>query len=142
MSPNPLLRPGRFSNLTQVVAGGSSAESNLFWALVYVPRGQLHSTAGATPSSMYEPNLELRRHRPYSRSYQDLLSYLSQPHSTKVISVIQLHFLLVVKFFAITHSSNDPLELAGCGHLYHSSPPPWVATSGLAPLRRSGLTLL
>ena len=33
-------------NLTQVVAG-SSAESNLFWALVYVLRGQLqgHSTS-------------------------------------------------------------------------------------------------
>ena len=46
MSPNPLLRPGQFSNLTQVVAG-SSAESNLFWALVYVPQGQLqgHSTS-------------------------------------------------------------------------------------------------
>ena len=61
MSPNPLLRPGRFSNLTQVVAGGSSAESNLFWALVYVPQGTTAgalniATAGATPSSMYEPN--------------------------------------------------------------------------------------
>ena len=34
-------------NLTQVVAGGSSAESNLFWALVYVPQGQRqeHSTS-------------------------------------------------------------------------------------------------
>ena len=39
MSPNPLLRPG------QVVTGGSGgAESNLFWALVYVPQG---TTAGA-----------------------------------------------------------------------------------------------
>ena len=48
-------------NLTQVVAGGSSAESNLFWALVYVPQGTTAgslniATAGATPSSMYEPN--------------------------------------------------------------------------------------
>ena len=39
MSPNPFLRPG------QVVTGGSGgAESNLFWALVYVPQG---TTAGA-----------------------------------------------------------------------------------------------
>ena len=42
-------------------AGGSSAESNLFWALVYVPQGTTAgslniATAGATPSSMYEPN--------------------------------------------------------------------------------------
>ena len=105
-------------NLTQVVAGGSSAESNLFWALVYVPQGTTAgalniATAGAGGSSA-ESNLfwalvyvpqgttagalniatagnsrqhvrtqpvchELRRHRPYSRSYQDLLSYLSQP---------------------------------------------------------------
>ena len=48
-------------NLTQVVAGGSSAESNLFWALVYVPQGTTAgalniATAGATPGSMYEPN--------------------------------------------------------------------------------------
>ena len=48
-------------NLTQVVAGGSSAESNLFWALVYVPQGTTAgalniATAGATPSSMYGPN--------------------------------------------------------------------------------------
>ena len=49
-------------NLTQVVAGGSGgAESNLFWALVYVPQGTTagHSTSqlrGATPSSMYRPN--------------------------------------------------------------------------------------
>ena len=48
-------------NLTQVVAGGSSAESNLFWALVYVPQGTRAgalniATAGADPSSMYEPN--------------------------------------------------------------------------------------
>ena len=31
-------------NLTQVVAGGSSAESSLFWALVYVPRTAASST--------------------------------------------------------------------------------------------------
>ena len=49
-------------NLTQVVTGGSGgAESNLFWALVYVPQGTTAgalnvATAGATPSSMYEPN--------------------------------------------------------------------------------------
>ena len=74
-------------NLTQVVAGGSSAESNLFWALVYVPQG---TTAGVTQhrncrgSSKQHVRTqpvchELRRHRPYSRSYQDLLSYISQP---------------------------------------------------------------
>ena len=46
----------------QVVTGGSGgAESNLFWALVYVPQGTTAgalnvATAGATPSSMYEPN--------------------------------------------------------------------------------------
>ena len=50
-------------NLTQVTATGSSggAESNLFWALVYVPQGTTAgalniATSGATPSSMYEPN--------------------------------------------------------------------------------------
>ena len=115
MSPNPLLRPG------QVVTGGSGgAESNLFWALVYVPQG---TTAGALNVATAggdgrerrrrkQPLLgarvcpsrdncrgtqrrnsrrnskqhvrtqpvchELRRHRPYSRSYQDLLSYLSR----------------------------------------------------------------
>ena len=74
-------------NLTQVVAGGSSAESNLFWALVYVPQGTTAgalniATAGATPGRHVRTQPvchELRRHRPYSRSYQDLLSYLSQP---------------------------------------------------------------
>ena len=46
----------------QVVTGGSGgAESSLFWALVYVPQGTTAgalnvATAGATPSSMYEPN--------------------------------------------------------------------------------------
>ena len=67
-------------NLTQVVAGGSSAESNLFWALVYVPQGTTAgslniATAGATPSSMYEPNqfvMNCGVIDPYSRSYQDL----------------------------------------------------------------------
>ena len=61
-------------NLTQVTATGVSggAESNLFWALVYVPQGTTAgalnvATAGATQAG------------PYSRSYQDLLSYLSQP---------------------------------------------------------------
>ena len=75
-------------NLTQVVTGGSGgAESNLFWALVYVPQG---TTAGSTQRRNSRRNSkqhvrtqpvchELRRHRPYSRSYQDLLSYLSQP---------------------------------------------------------------
>ena len=76
-------------NLTQVTATGSSggAESNLFWALVYVPQG---TTAGSTQHRNSRRNSkqhvrtqpvchELRRHRPYSRSYQDLLSYLSQP---------------------------------------------------------------
>ena len=64
MSPNPLLRPGQ---CTKACAhwlwcmGGSSAESNLFWALVYVPQGTTAgalniATAGATPGSMYEPN--------------------------------------------------------------------------------------
>ena len=63
-------------NLTQVVAGGSSAESNLFWALVYVPQG---TTAGSLNIATAGVCHELRRHRPYSRSYQDLLSYISQP---------------------------------------------------------------
>ena len=41
-------------NLTQVVAGGSSAESNLFWALVYVPQG---TTAGSTQHRNCRGNL-------------------------------------------------------------------------------------
>ena len=46
-------------NLTQIAT--SNAESNLFWALVYVPQGTTAgalniATAGATPGSMYEPN--------------------------------------------------------------------------------------
>ena len=72
-------------NLTQVVAG-SSAESNLFWALVYVPQGTTAgslniATAGAPKQHVRTQPVchELRRHRPYSRSYQDLLSYISQP---------------------------------------------------------------
>ena len=46
-------------NLTQVVAGGSSAESNLFWALVYVPQGTkagaLNIAAGATQAACTNP---------------------------------------------------------------------------------------
>ena len=47
-------------NLTQVVAGGSSAESNLFWALVYVPQGTTAgslniATAGATQAACTNP---------------------------------------------------------------------------------------
>ena len=47
-------------NLTQVVAGGSSAESNLFWALVYVPQGTKAgalnvATAGATQAACTGP---------------------------------------------------------------------------------------
>ena len=46
-------------NLTQIAT--APAESNLFWALVYVPQGTTAgalniATAGATPGSMYEPN--------------------------------------------------------------------------------------
>ena len=45
-------------NLTQIAT--TNAESNLFWALVYVPgdngRALNIATAGATPGSMYEPN--------------------------------------------------------------------------------------
>ena len=74
-------------NLTQVVAGGSSAESNLFWALVYVPSGdncrvtQHRNCRGNSKQHVRTQPVchELRRHRPYSRSYQDLLSYISQP---------------------------------------------------------------
>ena len=114
MSPNPLLRPG------QVVTGGSGgAESNLFWALVYVPQGTTAgalnvataggdgrerrresnlfwalvyvpqgTTAGGTQrrnsrrnsSSMYEPNQFVMNCGVIDpTSYQDLLSYLSQP---------------------------------------------------------------
>ena len=53
---------GHSTSQQQVVTGGSGgAESNLFWALVYVPQGTTAgalnvATAGATPSSMYEPN--------------------------------------------------------------------------------------
>ena len=48
-------------NLTQVVAGGSGgAESNLFWALVYVPQGTTAgalniATAGATQAACTNP---------------------------------------------------------------------------------------
>ena len=93
-------------NLTQVVAGGSSAESNLFWALVYVPQGTTAgslniATAGATPSSMYEPNQfvmncgvidptagPIRIYSPISRNLTQVVaggssaesnSYISQP---------------------------------------------------------------
>ena len=46
-------------SLTQIAT--SNAESNLFWALVYVPQGTTAgalniATAGATPGSMYRPN--------------------------------------------------------------------------------------
>ena len=76
-------------NLTQVVSGGSNAESNLFWALVYVPQGTTAgalniATAGATPGSMYEPNQfvmncgvvdpsagPIRMHSPISRNLND-----------------------------------------------------------------------
>ena len=72
-------------NLTQIAT--SNAESNLFWALVYVPQG---TTAGGTQHRNGRSNSrqhvrtqpvchELRRGRPFSRSHQDVLSYLSQP---------------------------------------------------------------
>ena len=72
-------------NLTQVVAG-SSAESNLFSARV-CPSGdncrvtQHRNCRGNSKQHVRTQPVchELRRHRPYSRSYQDLLSYISQP---------------------------------------------------------------
>ena len=75
-------------NLTQVTAAGSSggAESNLFWALVYVLKDNCRGTQHRNSRRNSKQHVrtqpvchELRRHRPYSRSYQDLLSYLSQP---------------------------------------------------------------
>ena len=67
-------------NLTQIAA--TNAESNLFWALVYVPQG---TTAGSTQHRNIGSNSrqhvrtqpvchELRRGRPFSRSHQDVLS--------------------------------------------------------------------
>ena len=76
-------------NLTQVTATGSSggAESNLFLGARVCPsrdncRGTQHrnSRRNSKQHVRTQPVChELRRHRPYSRSYQDLLSYLSQP---------------------------------------------------------------
>ena len=65
-------------NLTQVVTGGSGgAESNLFWRSCMSLRGQLqgHSTSQLQGQPKQHVRTqpvchELRRHRPYSRSYQ------------------------------------------------------------------------
>ena len=97
-------------NLTQVVAGGSSAESNLFWALVYVPQGDNCrvtniATAGATPSSMYEPNQfvmncgvidptagPIRIYSPISRNLNDgdKISLLIRPTLDGVATIVSL----------------------------------------------------
>ena len=97
-------------NLTQVVAGGSSAESNLFWALVYVPQGTTAgslniATAGATPSSMYEPNQfvmncgvidptagPIRIYSPISRNLNDgdKISLLIRPTLDGVATIVSL----------------------------------------------------
>ena len=57
-------------NLTQVVAGGSSAESNLFWALVYVPQG---TTAGSTQHRNCRGNPDAGGGRWIKRRKQPLL---------------------------------------------------------------------
>ena len=98
-------------NLTQVVAGGSGgAESNLFWALVYVPQG---TTAGSTQhrncrgnsSSMYEPNQfvmncgvidptagPIRIYSPISRNLNDgdKISLLIRPTLDGAATIISL----------------------------------------------------
>ena len=74
-------------NLTQVVAGGSSAESNPSGRSRVCPSGdncrvtQHRNCRGNSKQHVRTQPVchELRRHRPYSRSYQDLLSYISQP---------------------------------------------------------------
>ena len=98
-------------NLTQVVTGGSGgAESNLFWALVYVPQGTTAgalnvATAGATPSSMYEPNQfvmncgvidptagPIRIYSPISRNLNDgdKISLLIRPTLDGAATIISL----------------------------------------------------
>ena len=99
-------------NLTQVTAAGSSggAESNLFWALVYVPQGTTAgalniATAGATPSSMYEPNQfvmncgvidptagPIRIYSPISRNLNDgdKISLLVRPTLDGAATIISL----------------------------------------------------
>ena len=99
-------------NLTQVTATGVSggAESNLFWALVYVPQGTTAgalnvATAGATPSSMYEPNQfvmncgvidptagPIRIYSPISRNLNDgdKISLLIRPTLDGAATIISL----------------------------------------------------
>ena len=95
----------------QVVTGGSGgAESNLFWALVYVPQGTTAgalnvATAGATPSSMYEPNQfvmncgvidptagPIRIYSPISRNLNDgdKISLLIRPTLDGAATIISL----------------------------------------------------
>ena len=73
------------SFLLQLLKAGG-AESNLFWALVCPSRDNCRGTQHRNSRRNSKQHVrtqpvchELRRHRPYSRSYQDLLSYLSQP---------------------------------------------------------------
>ena len=97
-------------NLTQVVAGGSSAESNLFWALVYVPQGTTagspqHRNCGGNSSSMYEPNQfvmncgvidptagPIRIYSPISRNLNDgdKISLLIRPTLDGVATIVSL----------------------------------------------------
>ena len=97
-------------NLTQVVAGGSSAESNLFWALVYVPQGTTaevtqHRNCRGNSSSMYEPNQfvmncgvidptagPIRIYSPISRNLNDgdKISLLIRPTLDGVATIVSL----------------------------------------------------
>ena len=97
-------------NLTQVVAGGSSAESNLFWALVYVPQGTKaggtqHRNCRGNSSSMYEPNQfvmncgvidptagPIRIYSPISRNLNDgdKISLLIRPTLDGVATIVSL----------------------------------------------------
>ena len=94
-------------NLTQVTG---NAESNLFWALVYVPQGTTAgalniAAGGATPSSMYEPNQfvmncgvidptagPIRIYSPISRNLNDgdKISLLIRPTLDGAATIISL----------------------------------------------------
>ena len=72
-------------NLTQIATRWQQ-RSNLFWALVYVPRGQRQEHSTSQHQEQLRQHVrtqpvchELRRGRPFSRSHQDVLSYISQP---------------------------------------------------------------
>ena len=125
-------------NLTQIAT--TNAESNLFWASVYVPqgdngRGTQHRNIGSNSRQHVRTQPvchELRRGRPFSRSHQDVLSYLSQPqrrrqdhspHPSYSMGRLPLSLLLFAMQSPSTKSQFRWIDVWAMGNTKFPSPP-------------------